>query len=248
MEQLATVDKAMDILFYLQAKRGAQGVTAIGHALGIPKSSTHRLLSTLSRRGLVERTAGGRYEPGIALVGLGLAVLDSDPVVVASRSILEEQAVAVGETFFLVAARAGRLVVLHKAEGSGFLRAAPRVGSHVPAHATAVGKLYLAFAPELLQAESAPPTPFTPHTLVDSAALDQSVASVRHVGWAENREEWIPGLSVLAVPVLQDGRISAALALAAASPRLSSLGIDASVQRHKSAAMRISGRLYGRVS
>ena len=62
----------------------------------------------------------------------------------AGEQTFEAAAAQYGETFFLVSARARRLVVLDKAEGTGFLRAAPRVGSSVPAHATAVGKLYLA--------------------------------------------------------------------------------------------------------
>ena len=113
-------------------------MTAIGRALGLPKSSAHRLLTALSRRGLVEQDGRGRYRPGIGLVALGLGALEREPVVVAARPVLEQEAGALGETFFLVAARAGRLVVLDKAEGNGFLRAAPRVGSSVPVHATAV--------------------------------------------------------------------------------------------------------------
>ena len=52
----------------------------------------------------------------------------------------ELEAQRLGETVFLTAARAGAVVVLDKAEGTGFLRAAPRIGSTVPLHATAVGK------------------------------------------------------------------------------------------------------------
>ena len=55
-------------------------------------------------------------------MALGLGALESDPIVVAARPVLEEGAQALGETFFLVAARAGCLVVLDKAEGTGFLR------------------------------------------------------------------------------------------------------------------------------
>ena len=59
-------------------------------------------------------------------------------------AVLEAEAHSLEETVFLVAARAGRIIVLDKAEGPGFLRAAPRVGAAVPGHAPAVGKPYLA--------------------------------------------------------------------------------------------------------
>lgn len=115
------------------------GVTDLGRALGLPKSSAHRLLAALAKRGLVDRDDRDRYRPGIALLALGLGVLDSEPIVAAARQVLEAGARDLGETHFLVGARGGRLLVLDKAEGSGFLRASPQVGSSVPVHATAVG-------------------------------------------------------------------------------------------------------------
>ena len=138
------------------ARRAASHVSAAGSGRRLrdrararpPKSTTHRLLAALGRRALVERDPGGRYRPGARLLALGLGVLEREPVVAAARPVLEAEAEALGETLFLAAARAGRIVVLDKAEGTGLLRAAPRVGSEVPVHATAIGKLYLAFAPE----------------------------------------------------------------------------------------------------
>jgi DNA-binding IclR family transcriptional regulator len=241
-----TVEKAIDVLFHLHAAGAPAGVTAIGRELGMPKSSVHRLLSALSRRGLVERDESGRYRPGVGLMALGLGVLEREPLVTAARPVLESFAAAMGETFFLVAARAGQLVVLDKAEGTGFLRAAPRVGSSVPAHATAVGKLYLAFAPEQLDTERDPGAQaFTDRTLIDHGALESEVEAVRESGHAYNRDEWIPGLSVIAAPVWLGDRMMGAVALAAASTQLESLGDQVPAQRVAEAAERISARLDG---
>ncbi len=81
---------------------------------------------------------------------LGLGALALDPVVRACQVELELAARELGETFFLVKARGGRLLVLSKVEGTGMLRVAPDVGSEVPVEVTASGRLYMAFAPELL--------------------------------------------------------------------------------------------------
>lgn len=240
-----TVEKAIDVLFHLHAAAAPCGVTQIGRALGMPKSSVHRLLAALGRRDLVERDERGRYRPGIGLVALGLGALEREPVVVAARPVLEAQAEALGETFFLVAARAGRLVVLDKAEGTGFLRAAPRVGSSVPPHATAVGKLFLAFAPERLAAPECPLECFTERTLVDPAALEREVTLARERGFAENREEWIPGLAVVAAPIISAGHLLAALAVAAPAPRLEALGRAQVARRTREAAARVAARLEG---
>jgi DNA-binding IclR family transcriptional regulator len=243
MQSLGTVEKAVDVLFHLHEQSGPRGVTAIGRALALPKSSTHRLLAALCRRGLVERDEGGRYRPGIGLVALGLGALEREPVVVAARPVLESEAEALGETVFLVAARAGHLVVLDKAEGTGFLRAAPRVGSRVPVHATAVGKLYLAFGDHSITACSF--ERFTERTARDARALEREVALVRERGFAENRQEWIRGLAVVAAPVWVGGGIVAAIAVAAAAPRMESLGSAAVAARSRAAAARISARLEG---
>jgi len=240
-----TVDKAVEILFHLHGEARPQGVTEVGRALGLPKSSTHRLLTALGRRGLVERDDRGRYRPGIGLVALGLGALESEPIAVAARPVLEAAADAVGETFFLVAARAGRLVVLDKAEGTGFLRAAPRVGSTVPIHATAVGKLFLALGSDALALPEPPYERFSPHTAVTPEALAADVAEVRRRGIAENRDEWIPGLTVLAAPVSTGGRMHAAIAVAAPTQRFEALAAGAVADPLLAAARRIADRLGG---
>jgi DNA-binding IclR family transcriptional regulator len=243
--QLGSVEKAIDVLFHLQAQPDAQGVTAIGRALGLPKASVHRLLAALRRRGLVERDDRGRYRPGIGLVSLGLGAQEREPVVIAARPVLEQEAASLGETFFLVGLRAHDIVVLDKVEGTGFLRASPRVGSTVPVHATAVGKLFLAFSPGEVSFPRGSLEAFTPSTAVDPGALRAAVAETKLRRWASNHEEWHPGLSVLAAPVVVWERMVAAVALALSSPRLEELGGEALAQRVVLAGRRIAARMEG---
>jgi DNA-binding IclR family transcriptional regulator len=242
MDQLTTVEKAVDILFHLHAAAEPQGVTAIGRSLGLPKSSTHRLLAALGRRGLVDRSERGHYRPGTALIALGLGALDGEPVVELARSVLEDTAAIVGETIFLVGARSKELVVIDKAEGSGFLRVSPQVGERLPVHATAVGKLYLAFAPDQVAAE-AEPTSFTPQTTTSADQLAREIQDVREQGIATNDEEWVSGLGVVAAPVSFRGRLIAAVALGAAAARLKEIGTEAVTEHVRGAAARIEARL-----
>jgi IclR family acetate operon transcriptional repressor len=252
LEALSTVEKAIDVLFHLQAETAAQGVTSIGRSLGLPKSSAHRLLAALSRRGLVEKDASGRYRPGIGLVALGLGALDREPVVAAARPVLQHQSDELGETAFLVAARAGRLVVLDKAEGSSFLRASPRMGSTVPVHATAVGKLYLAFGSDEIELDDGDLEPFCAATLTDRSRIEREVSRVAKQGYASNTGEWIGGLSVVAAPVRvslggaqSPRRMEAAVAIAATTVRMQALGIEQVAKRAVDAAGQIGARLEG---
>jgi DNA-binding IclR family transcriptional regulator len=137
-------------------------------------------------------------------------------------------------------------VVLDKAEGTGFLRAAPRLGSSVPVHATAVGKLYLAFGDGAVAPPALPYPRFSARTAVDAAALRKEVERARTRGFAENRDEWIPGLSVVAAPVLAVGRLQGVIAVAAGSERMRELGVAAVATRARAAAGRVADRLEGR--
>jgi DNA-binding IclR family transcriptional regulator len=246
---LQSVDRAIDLLFHLHSEREARGVSDISRALAMPKSTVHRLLQALLRRGLVEQDAAGRYAPGSQLVALGLGAQERDPVVAVARSVLEEEASAIGETVFLTAPRGHSMIVLDKAEGAGFLRAAPRLGEEVPLHATAVGKLAFAFAPERFAIEGLGLERFTERTLRERGALRAEVDRVRRQGFAVNRGEWIDGLSVVAAPVLIESpgedapRFVAAVAVAAASQRLRALGPARLGRRTREAAHRIEARL-----
>ena len=89
MAGAATVDKALDVLFHLHEAGNAVGLTEIGRALDLPKSSCHRLLKSLVDREVVDRDEGGRYRPGLALLALGLGAQRREPVVSAARPELE---------------------------------------------------------------------------------------------------------------------------------------------------------------
>jgi DNA-binding IclR family transcriptional regulator len=245
MESTGAIEKAIDVLFHLHSESGPRGVTAIGRALGLPKSSAHRLLAALGRRGLVEQDARGRYRPGIGLIALGLGALEREPVVAAARRVLEEEAAALGETFFLVAARAQQLVILDKAEGTGFLRAAPQVGATVPVHATAVGKVFLAFGADAVSEPAEPFEGFAARTRTTVRALQDEVARTRQWGYAENREEWIPGLAVLAAPVFGGDRLLAAVAVALPATRYAAIGRSELARHTMAAAQRVSARMDG---
>ena len=181
-------------------------------------------------------------------MALGVGALDCEPVVAAARPVLEAEAQALGETVILVAARAGRIIVLDKSEGEGVLRAVPRVGSTVPVHATAVGKLYLAFGNGSVEVPAGDFTRFSDETITDRAVLGEAVAGVAERGFAEDSDEWLPGLSMVAAPVIATAsvdRMLAALAVAAPTPRMRSLGCAEMGRRMVDAAARVAARFEG---
>jgi len=252
----ATVEKAIDVLFHLHERAEPWGVSELSRALKLPKSSVHRLLTALRRRGLVEHDERGRYRPGIVLLALGLGVLEREPLVIAARPVLEAAAGELNETFFVVAARAGTLTVLDKVEGKGFLRAAPHVGQTIPTEDTAVGRLYLALAPTALQTGAAlPKLPArtgkarqvaTSEAAKPGASGERELALVRRRGYAENVAGWIEGLAVYAGPVFLRTRMVGAIAVALPTPRLTQIDRKVVIKSVVRAAGQVSARLAGR--
>ncbi|WP_437485535.1 helix-turn-helix domain-containing protein [Sorangium sp. So ce1014] len=229
MERSGTVDKAVRALEALREGGGSASLAELAARLRMPKATLHRLLASLAAHALVEQDGEGRYRLGVGLIRLGLGAQGLDPVARVAKPELERAARAFGETFFLVAARAGRLVVLDKAEGTGLLRAAPTVGAEVPVDVTASGRLYLAHAPELVGAPCAGP----------------AAQRAARRGYDVNEGEWIDGLTVIAAPVLARGSLHGCIACAAAAQSLRGDRHDAAVRHTRDAAERVARALQG---
>ena len=166
-------------------------------------------MKSLEARNLIVQGNDRSYALGFGLVALARAASLNDPLLAAAKPILDELAQSVSETVYLVTDHAGDLRVVAKAEGTSFLRATPDIGSLIPASKTAVGKLYNVYAPERLG------------TVPRMSNRTKEIT--RHARYAMNREEWQPGLSVIAVPVMVDGAFRGALALATVAQRMALL-------------------------
>jgi len=240
---MQSVQRAIDLLMYVGECGRTVGVTEVAERLGLPKTSAHRLLKTLTYRHLLEHAEDGRYRPGLGMLLLSPPALGASALTRAADPLLNSLATTLGETCFLVVRRGDQLIVLHKVEGSGFLRASPHVGSAVPVHATAAGRVFLAFSTDL--AVPQPLQLYTRRTPQSAARLERLIAEAREERWALSVDEWQEGLAAVAAPVCCGERLVAALAVACASARLRQLGerqlIQATVNVGKALSRTISG-------
>jgi DNA-binding IclR family transcriptional regulator len=236
MERAGTVDKALSVLEALRGAEAPESLAALSSVLQMPKATLHRLLASLAQHELVEQRADGRYALGVGLMRLGLAAQGLDPFVRAARVELEREVQAFNETFFLVGARAGRLFVLDKVEGSGLLRAAPNIGSEVPVETTASGRLYLGLSPATLGSDAGARVP--------RIAVERAVTQ----GYDLNQGEWIAGLTVVAAPVVALGRMFGTVACGGAASQLSGARLEEAVHRTRDVTARIVRVLSGQRS
>ena len=103
-------------------------------------------------------------------------------------------------------------------EGRHLLGATSWIGRDIPDHASAAGKVFLAFGVAEIPARL---ERFTQHTIVDRSRLERELRIVADRGYATLVDELEPGLSVVAAPVFDSGGgVVAALAVSGPTARL----------------------------
>jgi IclR family acetate operon transcriptional repressor len=214
------VARALAVLDALAENPDGLGVNELGRRIGVNASTASRLLATLEVGGLVEREPGGPYRLGLRLVGLADVVLARLDVRDLARPHLHAIVAETGETATLSVPGGRDAVTVDFVPGGSSVVSLARLGRPSVRHATAVGKVMLAFGPTDVESVDEL-VAFTNRTIVDPAVLDAQVEDVRARGWAEAVGEREPDLNALAVPVFgRDGVLVAILGLQGPAARL----------------------------
>lgn len=179
-------------------------VTDASERLGVSRSTAYRLLNVLEHREFVtqdKRTK--RFYGGPALLRVGLAAVHRSDIRAEMRPLLEAVVAVLGETAHLVLLQGRDAFFLDCEEATSMVRATSRVGTGLPAHCTAAGKVLLAnLAPDQLGEWLAGPLPrLTKRSKVSAASIRREIAKVRQQGWAQNDGESETGLRAVAVLV-----------------------------------------------
>ena len=201
------------------ARRGASvRPSDLVEVLGLPKPTVHRLLQTAEAEGYLQRDLDGRaYGIGARLRGLAVDTLAAKHLRLARYAILKAVSEEIGETCNLATADRDGMTYLERVETTWPLRIQLPVGTKVPFHCTASGKLYLSTLPQKLLAGFLTAGPLdrkTAKTLTDAEALHRELERTAQRGFATDDEEFMEGMSAVAVPVPdQKGRLLATLSV-----------------------------------
>lgn len=207
--RVAAVERALDVLEALGG--GVElGTNELARRTGVSASTASRVLATLAARGFVEHVpASGRYRLGLRLLELGDARLDLRE---AARPHLRALVERTGETATLSVPGEGQAITVDFVLGPASVQSVARVGRPSVPHATAAGKVMLAFGGAKLPRGRL--RAYTSRTIVDRAALEGEIERVRARGWAEAVREREEDLSALAAPVFgRGGELAAILGL-----------------------------------
>ena len=198
--QVAAVQRAVVILSELAGARTELGTNELARRTGINVSTISRILATLVSGGLVEHVAAtGRYRLGLGVVRLASAVHERLDIRALARPHLAEIASLTRETATLSVPGGHEAVTLDYVQSPLSVRSVAEVGRASAAHATAVGKVFLAHGGT---APSGDLPSYTDRTIVDLAVLEMEVIRARERGWAEALGEREEDLNAVAAPVL----------------------------------------------
>jgi DNA-binding IclR family transcriptional regulator len=222
-DSLSSIAKAARVLRALAQGEGRElGVTDVAERVALPKSTTHRVLSELMAEGLVGRS-GLRYCLGPAWFALQSALGSSEWVQLSERARqpLAQLFEQTGATVHLAVLDGEQVLYLEKLTAKGGTAIPTRVGVHMPATCTALGKSLLAFAPPaLVHSVLVKPLPVASRLSIQlPRLLATQLAEIRHRGLAFDVEECQPGLYCVAAPVIRDGRVIAAVSLSRVNVR-----------------------------
>ena len=203
-EGVQSVVFALQILEYLAQHRTTVGVTDLARVFDTTKSRMHRHLQTLVAAGYVLREEDTeRYRSGARLIAFGRAVSENFELTSAARPVMESLRSALGHPVTLSQPDHDEMRVIATIGGKSAFEIGVKPGSTLAAHATAQGKLLLAFGGEAIleRVFAKPPSRNTPFTVTDRAPLRAELEQIRRQGWAAAPNQAIIGLNALAAPI-----------------------------------------------
>ncbi len=238
--------RALALLDALAASDGGLGVNELARRIGVNASTASRLLATLERARIVAREPGGPYRLGLRLVELSDRVLAQLDVRELARPWLTQLVQETGETATLSVPGEGEAITVDFVPSAFSVASMARLGRPSVPHATAAGKVMLAFGGENL--EGLELAAYTERTITEPAVLAAQLETVRATGVAEAVGEREPDLNALAAPVLgRGGALLAIIGLQGPAPRLPAATLRALHEPLRTAAAAVS-RSLGRAA
>jgi len=211
-ERNTMVSRALAVLGAFSVTDPVLGVSEITRRSGLPKGTTHRIIASMVAERLMERAdspriPGGGYRLGMRLFELGELVPAHRSLSAAALPIMEDLREATRHRVHL-AVLDGIDVLYVEILGAGAADVSSRVGGRLPAHATGVGKVMLAYAaPSVVADRIAAGLPqLTARTICARDALIAELRKIRTHGFALDIEESTVGVSCVAAPVFGSDR------------------------------------------
>ena len=208
---LGSAMKCLALLDALAAETGPAGVSTLARRTDAARGTTYQRLQTLVAAGWVEPVGDGKYRLTLRAMVVGNAVLEQADLGSRILPTLTSLAGRTGETSSLAVLDQETAMIIQRVAADRALKVDIKAGTRMPLETSASGRVLVAFCAEQEFEQvslSGAPMP-APETL----------EKVRRLGYASQHDEYLPGMSSIAVPIYPTKLGLAALAITAPSTR-----------------------------
>lgn len=236
-----SVQRALEILNLLSEEKPQITIRDIVDNTGLAKTTSTRLAQTLVNAGLLWATESG-FMAGPGLWRWAHLARNAWELPPEFRSMITDMAREHQETVNLYIRRDVRRLCIAQAESPRPLRHVVNVGDEFPLWAGASARVLLTDVEDSLLARV---VAGAPAGRSDLARLREAVAQTKRDGFAVSHGERESGVSAVAVPVMDNGHVIAALSMSGATPRFAEDRVRDFASALQSAAVAMSGRALG---
>ncbi|HEX4471802.1 MAG TPA: IclR family transcriptional regulator [Nocardioides sp.] len=213
------LDRAVQLVSMVVPADEPLSFADLQEATGLAKSTTSRMLAALERGGLLERDESGSYVAGSLFWQYAARHDPWEELVRLAHPVMERIGDDTQETVHLSVIRGGQVVQVAQVDSQYLLGTRDWTQIDVPAHTSALGKVFLAWG--VLEVPASRLERLTPETLTTKAALERDGGLARRRGYAVTVDELEEGLTGIAVPVRGPrGDVIAALGISGPTSRL----------------------------
>lgn len=198
--------RALSVLDTFDASHRRQSLASISRRSGLPLTTVHRLVHELEKHHALVRGSDGDYEIGDKIWRLGILASVHSNLRELALPYMEDVYELANDAVQIAVLDGLRCLVVERIAGSRTMATMSKPGSRLPLHATAVGKVLVAFGSDDLQdAVLNSLDRYTDKTITNAETLRSQLKKIKSQGYAETHEELAPGATSIAVPLKGKG-------------------------------------------
>ncbi|KZE33186.1 IclR family transcriptional regulator [Crenobacter luteus] len=208
--QVQSLTRGLMLLERIAESVSGVSLTDLALQVGLPNSTTHRLLTTMQQAGFVQQVGDlGLWTIGVRAFTVGSAFLDSRELITIAHPIMRRLVDAAGETANLTVLdrEEGLAVLIGQVECREMMRMLAPIGNRMPLHASGAGKAFIATLSDDEVNEVLRKTglvQYTHSTINTPAKLKEEIARIRRQGFSFDDEEHAIGLRCVAACIYNE--------------------------------------------
>lgn len=244
---LSSVTNALRILRLFSNERKELSFTEIRHLIQLPKSTTHRLISSLVREGFLTRNPKNRkYRLGLTILKLGGVIFSHRELYNEAVPIAKKLSKSLDETTHICFIENKEVTYLFRIESNNPDRLLTQIGRKNPIHCTSEGLCIIAFQSKRIidRFIHSPHYAYTPKTLTEPDALRNCLKQIRKDGYFVAEDMYYENYTSIAAPIRDyTGLVVSSLSIIGHSSRIKEKGVELIIEKLTNSAKNISRKL-----